>query len=277
MRKASSSMSIFGSGSYNLSGDSGQLPERIESTRVSAEFFPTLGVQPAYGRVFDSNDDRPQGDAAVVLSWGLWKRRFGGDTSIVGRSILLDGKPYNVIGIMPAWFAYPDAQTQAWTAFHHEIPPQDLVALDNHSFSAIARLKPGVPMRQALSEIDTISHRLREQYGATQPAICLGANMRLLLDDMVHDFKTPLYVLLAATSCVLLIACLNVANLLIARAASRRKEVAIRAALGGSRWRLVREQLTEMLLLSAVGGSLGLVFAYFALHWLIGVPPRHRP
>jgi predicted permease len=264
-------MAIFGSGSYNLSRDSGQLPERIESTRASAEFFPALGVSPAYGRVFDANDDRPQADASVVLSWGLWKRRFGGDKSIVGRTILLDGKTYTVIGIMPSWFAYPDAQTQVWTALHHEIPPQDLVALDNHSFMAVARLKPGVTMRQALSEIDTISHRLREQFGASQPAISPGANMRLLLDDMVHDFKTPLYVLLAATGCVLLIACLNVANLLIARAASRRKEVAIRAALGGSRWRLVREQLSETLLLSAIGGAVGLVLAYFAIHWLVGV------
>ncbi len=264
-------MSIYGSGSYNLSGDSGQLPERIESTRVSADFFPTLGVQPAYGRAFDSSDDRPQAEATVVLSWGLWKRRFGGVASIVGTNILLDGRPYSVIGIMPAWFAYPDTQTQVWTAFHHEIPPQDLVALDNHSYMAIARLKTGVPIPQALSEIDTVSHRLREQFGANQPAISPGANMRLLLDDMVHDFKTPLYVLLAATSCVLLIACLNVANLLIARAASRRKEVAIRAALGGSRWRLVREQLTETLLLATAGGALGLLFAYFAIHWLMNI------
>jgi predicted permease len=263
-------MAIFGSSSYNLSGDSGQLPERIESTRVSAEFFPTLGVAPSYGRVFVPDDDRPQAAAAVVLSWGLWKRRFGGDTSIVGSNILLDGRPYTVIAIMPSWFAYPDAQTQVWTAFHHEIPPQDLVALDNHEFSAIARLKPGVAIPQALSEIDSISQRLRQQHSANQPAISAGANMRLLIDDVVQDFKTPLYVLQAATSCVLLIACLNVANLLIARAASRRKEVAIRAALGGSRWRLIREQLTETLLLAAAGGSLGLVFAYFAIHWLTG-------
>jgi len=172
---------------------------------------------------------------------------------------------------MPASFAYPDAQNQVWTAFHHEIRPKDLTALDNHSFMAIARLKGGVSIEQALSEIDTISRHLREQYGANLPAISLGANMRLLLEDVVHDFKTPLYVLLAATSCVLLIACLNVANLLIARAATRRKEVAIRAALGGSRWRLIREQLCETLLLCAVGGSLGLVLSYFAVHWLVGV------
>ncbi len=264
-------MAIFSGTSQNLSGNSGQLPEKIETMRASSEFFPTLGVQPAYGRVFDPADDRPQADATVILSWGLWKRRFGGDPSIIGNKILLDGNAYAVIGIMPPWFAYPEAKTQAWIAFYHEVPPKDLVDLDNHSFMAIARLKPGVAMPQALSEIDTISHRLREQYGADKPAISLGANMRMLLDDVVQDFKTPLYVLLAATICVLLIACLNVANLLIARAASRRKEVAIRAALGGSRWRLIREQLTETLLLATVGGSLGLVLAFFAVHWLLGV------
>jgi predicted permease len=264
-------MAIFGAGSYNLSGDSGQLPERAEAVRVSAEFFPTLGVKPAYGRVFDAPDDQQQADSTVVLSWGLWKRRYGGETSIVGKPILLDGKQYTVIGIMPAWFAYPDAQMQMWTAFHHEIAPKDLVDLDNHSYMAIARLRPGVTVGQARSEIDTISQRLRQQYGAEKPAISQGANMRLLIDDMVEDFKTPLYVLLATTTCVLLIASLNIANLLIARAASRRKEVAIRAALGGSRWRLIREQLTETLLLAAVGGSIGLVFAYFAVHWLLSV------
>jgi predicted permease len=264
-------MAIFGSSSYNLSGDAGQLPERIETARVSADFFPILGVKPTYGRVFDSSDDRRQAEASVVLSWGLWKRRFGGDRSMVGSKILLDGSKYRVIGIMPGWFAYPDAQTQAWTALHHEIPPDQLTALDNHSFNAIARLKPGVSLQQALSEIDIISRHLREQYGGNQPAISIGANMRLLLDDLVHDFKTPLYVLLAATTCVLLIACLNVANLLIARSASRRKEVAIRAAMGGSRWRLVREQLTETLLITWIGGLLGLVFAYLAVHWLVGV------
>ena len=269
--QSSASMAIFGSSSYNLSGNSGQLAERIEAVRASADFFSTLGVKPSYGRVFDSSDDQPQADATVVLSWGLWKRRFGGNSSMIGSKILLDGSRYTVIGVMPAWFAYPDAQTQVWTAFHHEIPPKDLTALDNHSFMAIARLKAGVSMQQALNEIDTISRHLREQYGAKLLAISLGANMRLLLEDVVHDFKTSLYVLLAATSCVLLIACLNVANLLIARAATRRKEVAIRAALGGSRWRLVREQLSETLLLCLVGGSLGLVFAYFAIRWLVGV------
>jgi len=264
-------MSIFGGASYNLSGDGGPIPEKIEAARVSSEFFPTLGVSAAYGRVFDASDDRPQADATVVLSWGLWKRRYGGDSSILGRKILIDAAPYTVIGVMPAWFAYPDAQVQVWTAFHHEVPPEQLLDLDNHSFMAIARLRPGISMAQALSEIDTITRRLRELYGGDKPAISIGANMRPLLDDMVVDFKTPLYVLLAATCCVLFIACINVANLLVARAAARRREVAIRTALGGSRWRLIRGQLTETLLLALAGGAIGLVFAYFALEWLLRV------
>src|SRR5215472_15574222 len=133
--KSFQNMAIFGSGSYNLSGDSAQVPERIEAVRASADFFSTLGVNPAYGRGFDSSDDQTQAEATVVLSWGVWKRRFGGNSSIIGTKILLDGSLYTVIGIMPAWFAYPDAQTQVWTAFHHEIPPKDLIALDNHSFN----------------------------------------------------------------------------------------------------------------------------------------------
>lgn len=264
-------MAMFGSNSYNLSSDSGQLPERIESAQVASGFFPALGVKAQLGRVFDASDDNQQAEATAILSWGLWKRRYGSDPAILGRKITLNGKPYTVIGIMPSWFAYPDAQTQLWTALHHEVLPRDLTPVDNHSFQALARLKRGVTPAQALSEIDTISQRIRQEYGAEKPAISAGANLRLLLDDVVHDFKTPLYVLLAATTCVLLIACLNVANLLIARSAARRKEVAIRAALGGSRWRLVREQLSETLLLCAIGGSLGLVFAYFAVHWLVGV------
>ncbi len=263
-------VTIFGSGSYNLSGSNAHLPEKIEATRCSAAFFSTLGVKPAYGRLFEASDDRPQADATVVLSWGLWKRRYGGDPSIVGSQVLLDGIPYTVIGIVPAWFAYPDMQTEAWTPIYHEISPSAMTDLDNHEFSAVARLKPGISLARARSEIDAITRHLREQ-NPDRPAISMGANIRPLLDDIVLDFKTPLYVLLAATSCLLLIVCINVANLLIARAAARRREVAIRAALGGSRWRLIREQLNETLLLAITGGCIGLLLAQFAVQWLLRV------
>ena len=265
-------MTICGSGSYNLSGSNGQLPEKVEAARCSAGFFSTLGVQLAYGRAFELTDDRPQADATVVLSWGLWKRRFGGDPSIVGSNVLFDGISYAIVGITPAWFAYPDMQTEAWTPIYHEISPSAMTALDNHEFSAIARLKPGISLAHARSEIDTITRRVREQ-NPDKPGISLGANIRPLLDDIVLDFKMPLYVLLAATSCLLLIVCTNVANLLIARAAARRREVAIRAALGGTRWRLIREQLNEIMLLAIAGGSIGLLLGSFAVQWLLHV--RH--
>ena len=263
-------MAVFGSGSYNLSGGGQQLPEKIEAARCSADFFSTLGVQPAYGRAFDARDDRPQADATVVLSWGLWKRRFGGDPAVVGSNVLLDGVPYTIIGVAPAWFAYPDMQTEMWTPIYHEIAPSAMAELDNHEFNAIARLKVGITLAQGRSEIDTITRRLRET-NPDKPAISVGANILPLIEDVVHDFKTPLYVLLAATSCLLLIVCSNVANLLIARAAARRREVAVRAALGGTRWRLVREQLSEILLLAIAGGSAGLVLASLGVEWLLRV------
>jgi predicted permease len=265
-------MALFGSGSYNLSGGQGQLPEKIESTRCSADFFSVLGVAAAYGRMFYAKDDRPQSDATVVLSWGLWKRRFGGDPSVVGTNVLMDGIPYAILGIAPSWFAYPDIETEAWTPIYHEVPPSAMTDLDNHEFNAIARLKPGVGLAQARSEIDTITHRMHEQ-NPDKPTISLGANIRLLLDDMVQDFKTPLYVLLAATGCLLLIVCTNVANLLIARAAARRREMAVRVALGGTRWRLIREQLSNVLVLAGIGGILGLILASVGVEWLLRV--RH--
>jgi predicted permease len=263
-------MAVFGSGSYNLSGGNAELPEKIEAARCSSDFFATLGVVLPYGRAFRAEDDRPQADATVVLSWGLWKRRFGGDRSVVGTTIRLDGAPYVVIGIAPSWFAYPDMQTAAWTAIYHEVSPSAMTDLDNHQFNVIARLKPDVSLEQARSEIDTITRRIREQH-PDQPAISLGANLRTLLDEIVLDYKTPLYVLLAATGCLLLIVCTNVANLVVARSAARRREAAIRAALGGGRWRILREQLNEILLLAVAGGGIGLLLAGFAVQWLVRV------
>jgi len=263
-------MAIMGSGSYNLSGGNGQLPEKIEATRCSAGLFEVLGIQPAYGRFFAASDDQPRADAVVVLSWGLWKRRFGGDPAMVGAQVLFDGAPYTVVGIAPAWFAYPDMQTEAWTPIYHEVSPSAMTDLDNHEFDVIARLNPGVTQERARAQIDTIIRRLREQ-NPDKAAISIGANARPLLDALVFDFKTPLYVLLAATSCLLMIVCINVANLLTARSMARRREIAVRVALGGTRWRLVREQLSEILLLASAGGTLGLLLGSMGVHWLLRV------
>ncbi len=253
---------------YNLSGAGGQLPEKLRAAECSWNFFSMLGVEPALGRFFDAQDDQPSSAATVVLTWGLWKRRFGGDPSILNQTIRLDAKPYTVIGVMPSWFAYPEQGVQLWTPIYHEEPAGVMQSLDDHEFVAIARLRPAVTQTQATSELSVIVRRLHDQH-RDNPFISIGANSRPLLEDMVGDVKTPLYVLLAATGCLLLIACLNVASLLVARGATRRRELAIRTALGGSRWRLLGGHLTESLLLSAAGAVAGLVLANAAIRWFV--------
>jgi len=261
-------MAAWGTAGYNLSSAGGQLPEKIEGTKCSWNLFSTLGVQPAYGRAFVAAEDTPNANAVVVLSWSLWKRRFGGSPSIVGKEIHLDDQPWTVIGIMPAWFSYPDPSTQVWTPVRHETTPRAMNALNNHQFRVVARLRPGITPKQGRTELETIQKRLNLEHPNTF-ALSNSANLMPLLDDIVVDYKTPLYMLLAATACFLLIACLNLANLFVARCAARRKELAIRSALGGSRWRLIREQMAESVVLALSGGTIGVAFAYAALHWLV--------
>ena len=253
---------------YNLSGQSGQLPEKVRAAECSWRLFPTLGVEPALGRSFTPSDDQPSANGTVVLSWALWKRRFGGDSSILNQKIRLDAKSYAVIGVMPSWFTYPEQRVQLWTPVYHEESAKDMEVLNSHDFIAVGRLRPGVTEAQATAELSVIVRRLHDQH-LDDPFVSKAANSLPLLNDVVGDIKTSLYVLLAATLCVLLIACLNVASLLVARGAARRKELAIRSALGGSRWRLLSEHLVESLLLSAAGGGLGLVLAYAALQWFV--------
>src|SRR5262249_27111515 len=160
-------------------------------------------------------DDRPDASATVILSSSLWKRRFGGNPAILGRSIQLDSKGYTVVGVMPDWFAYPDAATQAWTPVYYEMNPISMPAPDNRQMYVVALLKDAEKAFQGRSEIDTIEKRIHTAH--PDELIGTGANLRPLIEDMVGDYRAPLYALLAATGCVLLIACLNVANLLVAR------------------------------------------------------------
>ncbi|MGA2536797.1 MAG: ABC transporter permease [Terracidiphilus sp.] len=250
-----------------LSGGGGQLPEKLTSAQFSWDLLPTLGVQPALGRGFTQADDSPSANGAVLLSWSLWKRRFGGDRAVLNQTIYLDAQPYTVIGIMPAWFDFPDPSTQLWTPVYHDTTPELMAAFDAHMFRVVGRLKLGVSPAQAVTDLSLISLRTRNQH-LSNPFVFRAASARSLLDFVVGDIKKPLYLLLTATCCLLLIACLNVANLLVARAAARRKELAIRTALGGGWLRLIRERLMESLLLSAAGGALGLVLAAAALAWL---------
>jgi predicted permease len=257
---------------YNLSAPGAQLPEKVSGAECSWNLFATLGIPPVVGRVFGEADDQPSAGGTAILSWGLWKRRFRGASSVINQIIYLDSKPYTVIGVMPQWFAYPGPSVHLWTAINHEESPQEMQAVDSHDFLAIGRLKPGASEEQATSELSLIIRRIHDQQ-PENPFISVAAQSRPLLDDIVGEVKTPLYVLLAATGCVFLIACLNVANLLVARGAARQKEIAVRTALGGSRWRLLCEHLTESFLLAAAGGAVGVIIAVSAIRWFVTMRP----
>jgi predicted permease len=234
-----------------LSGSGGQLPEKLESALFSWDMLRTLGVQPALGRDFTLADDSPGANGTVLLSWGLWKRRFGADPGILNQTIFLDAQPYTVIGVMPAWFDFPDSSTQLWTPVYHDKPEDEMTSFSNHMFRVIGRLKPEVSASQGVADLSVISQRIHNEH-LNDPFVFRSASSRPLLEHIVGEIKKPLYLLLEATCCLLLIACLNVANLLVARAAARRKELAIRTALGGNWLRLIGERLMECLLLSAL-------------------------
>jgi predicted permease len=262
-----SDLAIVGYAGFNLSGNGGQLPENVRAATFSWNLLPALGIQPALGRGFAAGEDQPSANPTVLLSWGLWKRRFGGDPAILNRTVLLDDKPYTVVGVMPPWFALPDPAIQLWVPIYYN-EPADYMKSMSHDFHVIGRLKPGVTLAQARSDLTVITRRIHDT-NLSDPFVSVGANSKPLLESLVGDLKTPLYVLLAATGCLLLIACLNVANLLVARAAARRKELAIRTAMGGGRLCVLREQLIESLLLSIAGGIIGFLIATAVLHWFI--------
>jgi predicted permease len=261
-------LAIMGEMSYNLAGANDQLPEVVKAQTASWNLFALLGVRPAMGRFFTAADDQPGANATVVLSWGLWKRRFGGNPGIVGKNILIDDKSYTVVGILPGWFTWPDPKVELWTPLYHEKSAALMQIFESHNFDVVGRLRPGVTMQQASAELNALQRQIRREHpdGPVNDAV----NLRSMVDADTYGIKTGLYALLGATGCLLLIACLNIANLLVARSASRSKEAAIRTALGGNRWRLIREQVVESTLLSAAGGVLGLMVAGGILQWLIG-------
>jgi predicted permease len=261
-----SNLALFQDTRYGLAGAGGQLPEDLIGTQVSWNLLSTLGVHPALGRDFTEGDDTLKSNGAVLLSWSLWKRRFGADPSILNQTIYLSAKPFTVIGVMPEWFAFPEPNIQVWTPVYHEKPAKIMAMIDSHMFNVVGRLKPGVSQSQGLADLSLISRRLHDAH-PDNAFVMSSAQIQPLIEAMVGDIERPLYVLFAATFCLLLIACINVANLLVARAVARRRELAIRTALGGGRMRLLRERLMESLLLSTAGGTLGILLAFAALHW----------
>jgi predicted permease len=251
---------VYGYAQFRLANASDAKP--IAAARVESTFFSVLRVEPMLGRVFTpASDDGPD---TVVLSHRLWQSDFGADPAIVGKVARLDGTPRTVIGVMPATFEKP-AWALLWTPLVWD--PVEKAVRGEHSLSAVARLKPGVSVGEAQSQLDIIAARLAQQYPADNAG--WGAKVVPLREETVGDVRRPLLILLGAVVFVLLIACANVANLMLARALGRRKEIAIRTALGATRFQIVRQLLTESLLLSAVGASLGLIVAAFGTQLVV--------
>jgi putative ABC transport system permease protein len=243
--------------SYNLTGV--DEPERLQGRNVSANFFDLLGVAPTLGRSFTADEDRPGAERVCLISYGLWQRRFGGDRKIVGAQLTLNDKPYTVVGVLPADYRY-GTQTDVFAPIGLRGDDELMKERDDHpGIYAVARLKDGVTYGQAEAEMKAIAERLAESYPKTNGGHSI--TMMTLREYFVGDVRTSLLVLLGAVGFVLLIACANVANLLLARAASRSREIAIRTALGAGRWRIIRQLLTESVLLALVGGGVGLLLA----------------
>jgi len=249
-----------------ISGVHSELPEVVQSAGGSANLFPLLGVTPVYGRIFTEAEDTPKGEPVVLLTWSIFQRRFAGDPSIIGKQVHLDTVPTTVIGVLPGWFNYPDARIQFWMPYAQTFTESDYGIHDGHQSMVVARLKPGVSVGAATREASTLQYQIHLA-NASKP-VAEDVWSRPMIDDVVKNVKTPLLVLLCAVGCMLLIACLNVSNLLVARSAARRKEVAIRGALGGSRLALIREQMTESLLICLAGGGLGLLLSLASTQWL---------
>jgi predicted permease len=267
--------SIAAAQSWNLTMTGRDRPEQLNVLQTSAEMFHVLGVDAALGRTYTAGEDQPGREHVVVISHGFWQRRFGGSPDVIGRQVTLDGEPYTVVGVMP-----PDFQFAPFWATHAEawLPlnlGERVTDRRGQSLRVFARLKPGVTREQAQAEMEAINKRLEEQYPRANEGLTVSVDP--LHEKVVGKSRPALLVILGAVGFVLLIACANVANLTLAKAASRRKEIAVRIALGAGRWRVIRQLLTESLMLSLAGGGGGLLLAYWSNTALASLGPDTLP
>jgi len=253
---------IFAFSAANLAGR--DRPETVRMARVSAGFFPALRVQPLLGRTFAPSEDQLGHGHVVILSYAFWQSHFGSDPGVVGQSISFDGQPYSIVGVMRANFRFPEF-AQAWIPMAWS--DQERSVRGEHHYGVIARLKPGVALPQSQAEMSSISSRLEQQYPEDDKG--WGAVVVPLREQLVGEIRLPLLVLLGAVAFVLLIACANVMNLVLARMLSRQKEAAIRAVLGASRARVLQQVMAETLLLALAGGALGLFLAQFGVSLIV--------
>jgi predicted permease len=260
-------------------------PERLGVVRTSSNMFSILGAKPQLGRLFMPEEDAGGKPTTVILSYGLWQQRFGSDPNVLGQTLRLNGENYTVVGVMPADFAlgYEVMPTVGSVQQADLLLPLPLTADDfnqhgDENYNMLARLKPGVGIAQAQAELDAVVRGMEQQHPDYYPASRrFRFSVRPLLEQVVGDIRPALLVLLGAVGCVLLIACANVANLLLARAAAREKEMAVRTALGAGRWRVVRQLLTESVMLATLGGALGLLIAIWGLEGLRSLNPGNIP
>lgn len=262
-------IAAYGGTSGNLSGSREWLPEHLQGVFCSWNLFRTLGIGARIGRVFARSDDAPRAVRTIILSHNLWKRRFEGDPAVIGRTLRLDAQLYTVIGVMRRGFEFPSAATQYWIPMQLSLPPDELQTRADHRLSVIARMKPGIPIRQASAEISGIQSRIARGYaGQTGTSVEVHTLASQIVDQ---PLRTSLYVLWAAVGCVLLIACVNVANLLLTRGAARQREIAIRMALGASKRRVIRLFLLESFILSLAGAVAGVFLADWLTRTLAGI------